>query len=127
MVNPIVQFTPGLKVWGQSKDAHLPLPKNPWLRRRRLGGVKYEVERLFSRFSEQYNRLRATKEGGLLTLDEAKTNLWSFLSSEYERNAVYYRFINMRIGIRRMAVYLLGRYIQESAKCPKNRSANTTT
>jgi len=105
MVNPIVQFTPDLVVvWGQhKKDAPLPLPKNPWLRRRRLGGVKYEVERLFSRFCEEYGRRQPDK-------DEVADNIRIFLSSEYRRNEVYYRFINLRIGIRRMALYILKRY-----------------
>jgi hypothetical protein len=81
-----------------------------------VGGVKYEVERLFSRFAEKR-----------LSPQQAKDQILTFLSSEYQRNEVYYRFINMRIGIRRMAVYLLGRYIQEFEQCRKNRSTNTTT
>lgn len=115
-------------IWGQppTQDAPLPLPKNPWLLRRRLGGVKYEVERLFSRFSESFDRLRAAKNGAGVPWEEAKIHTLTFLSSEYQKNAVYYRFINMRIGIRRMAVYLLGRYIQECEKCRK-KSANSTT
>ena len=104
-------------IWGQppTQDAPLPLPKNPWLLRRRLGGVKYEVERLFSRFAEMR-----------LSPQQAKDQILTFLSSEYQKNAVYYRFINMRIGIRRMAVYLLGRYLLEMQQCRK-KSANSTT
>jgi hypothetical protein len=69
----------------------------------------------FSRFAEKK-----------LSPRQAKDQILTFLSSEYKRNAVYYRFINMRIGIRQMAVYLLVRYLRELEQC-QNRSKNTMT
>lgn len=90
MSNPIVSLNDlSLIVWGQkSKSLSIPLPLNPWLRRRRLGGVKFEVERLVVRCRQIGNFEKVVE----------------FLSSEYQRNEVYYNFIRM-VGIRRFLVY----------------------
>ena len=105
MVIPIVDITdPNLKVWGQKQEIDIPLPKNPWLRRRRLGGAKYEVERLYAKC-------------GLLQVcsppEEALKTILTFLSSEYKRNEVYYAFIRMP-GIRRVGWWIWKNLQQES-------------
>lgn len=89
MSNPIVSLNaPDLVIWGTKKAPRVHLPLNFWLRRRRTGGVKYEVERLVAHCRQ------------IGSFDKVV----DFLSSEYQRNEVYYSFIRM-VGIRRFLVH----------------------
>lgn len=83
----------------------IPLPSNPWLRRRRLSGAKHEVDRLYAECRTIH---RASSP------EEAIKQIITFLSSEYKRNEVYYSFVRMP-GIRRTGWYIW-KNLQEASR-----------
>ncbi len=85
----------------------IPLPSNPWLRRRRLSGAKHEVDRLYAE-CRPLHRSASNPE-------EALKQIVTFLSSEYKRNEVYYAFVRMP-GIRRTGWYIWKNLQDESRR-----------